>query len=103
MLEIVTLAAAQAQLQTKFRVRVPDSQVLELELVEAVDKGVTAWQEQFSLMFCGPLDSFLPQQTYEVEHDQFGTFAIFLVPVARKAESYTYEAYFNRLVQQEAR
>lgn len=83
---------------TGFRVARAPGQNVAIELAAATDLGSTARQERFSVLFRGPLDAFLPQQTYPVEHPVLGAFDLFLVPVARDAKGFQYEAIFNRLV-----
>ena len=39
----------------------------------------------------------LAQGIYQLEHAQFGTFGIFLVPVGRDQQGIEYEALFNRI------
>ncbi|WP_188892149.1 DUF6916 family protein [Paenibacillus radicis (ex Gao et al. 2016)] len=71
---------------------------LELELVEVEDKGITSGYEQFTLLFRGPLQPFIPQQTLQLR-TQTVDVAIFIVPVAQDAEGTRYEAVFSRLAQ----
>ncbi len=40
----------------------------------------------------------LGQGTFDLEHDQIGSFALFLVPIGPDAEGMRYEAVFNRFV-----
>ena len=68
----------------------------ELELVEVSD-GSTHGHVNFSLLFRGPHQPPLPQQTYPVEHDRLGRFDLFIVPVKRDAQGLYYEAVFNRV------
>ena len=82
---------------TKFRVAVEPP--LELELTEVKGymskENEEAGMERFSAFFSGPRDRFLEQQTYSVEHDQMGDFALFLVPVKQNQDGFRYEAVFN--------
>ena len=86
---------------TRFRVKVDASQPVELYLVEVKgyenksEHGSQEAMERFSVFFSGPGDRYLPQKTYSLEHDQMGAFDIFLVPIGRHDEDYTYEAVFN--------
>jgi hypothetical protein len=72
---------------------------VELKLTEVV--GYEAKQEEqqdmerFSLFFEGPPEPALPQATYMFEHERMGQQAIFIVPVARTAEGFRYQAVFN--------
>jgi len=76
-----------------------NGQKLELELVEV--KGYLPQEseqhgmERFSAFFTGPPGSFLPQGLYQLQHEQMGTFDIFLVPTSNDQKSYRYEAVFN--------
>ena len=83
-------------LNTKFTANVGDAGSAALELVECKDLGSTPRQEQFSVVFRGPREPFLEQMTYELKHDQLGEILIFLVPVRQDADSFYYEAVFNR-------
>src|ERR1041384_2868161 len=99
MAENLTEAQFAAQLNTTFRVRVDTPQPLELKLIE-----VTGWQsqtqeqsgmERFSVIFKGPAHILIPQQTCTLEHEQLGTWDIFLVPIAQDEDGFRYEAVFN--------
>lgn len=87
---------------TKFRV--VNEPPVELELSEV--KGYLSKEheetgmERFSAFFRGPSDPYLRQQTYSFEHEQMGTFELFLVPVSQDQEGYRYEAVFNYYKQQ---
>ena len=87
-------------LNTRFAVSLGDDQTAQLELIECNDLGSTPTQEQFSLIFRGPLETFLPQMTYEMKHESLGDVSIFLVPIRKDAEFLYYEAVFNRLIEQ---
>lgn len=41
----------------------------------------------FSVMFYGPLEPVMPQGIYRLEHEQFGSVELFLVPVGPQAAS----------------
>jgi hypothetical protein len=72
--------------------------MVELELVEVTDGGAAAGQvERFSALFRGPLETFLPQRTYALEHEQLGNVELFIVPVRQDSEGFYYEAVFNRV------
>ena len=64
------------------------------QLVEAQCPGQGA---RFSLLFQGPHDRLLPQGTYQFDHDQIGSFPLFIVPVGAAKSGLQYEAVFNRL------
>jgi|SRR5205085_6633295 len=99
MAEHLTEAQFAEQLNTTFRVRVDTPQPLELKLIE-----VKGWHsqveeqgemERFSVFFKGPANILMPQRIYTLEHEQLGTFDIFLVPVAQGEDGFRYEAIFN--------
>ena len=84
-------------LNSKLLMLVPNAGAVELELVNVVEHPSAAGQEQFSAIFRGPHNAPLGQGVYQLEHAQFGTFGIFLVPVARDQKGIEYEALFNRI------
>jgi hypothetical protein len=49
----------------------------------------------FSLIFSGSLEHALPQRLYRLQHEGLGEVTIFLVPVGKDAQSYSYQALFN--------
>ena len=97
MLQTMSLLHFAGHVGTTFRVNAaPHS--LELKLVEATDLGSTPRQEQFSLVFEGPSNLLLNQAIYRLEHAELGDLDLFLVPIGRHGEGFTYQAVFNRLV-----
>ncbi|MCA1633544.1 MAG: hypothetical protein LC802_07460 [Acidobacteria bacterium] len=85
-------------LNTKFRLPVQSGAPLELELIEVAPGLPREGTERFSLVFRGALNLSLPQSTYRLEHERLGALDIFLVPIAREADGFRYEAVFNRFV-----
>lgn len=83
---------------TKFQLSL-DQHPIELKLSEV--KGYPAGpneqggMERFSVFFDGPSDPRLPQSVYRLTHEQMGEVDIFLVPIAKVAEGFRYEAVFN--------
>ena len=69
---------------------------VELLLVEAErkDAGPHAPRPAFSLLFHGPGDPLLPQETYRFEHHALGVLEIFIVPLGCDEHGATYEAFF---------
>ncbi len=67
-----------------------------LSLVE-VEKRTHGEREggAFSVLWKGPLEPLLPQQTYAIEHPELGVREYFIVPVAEKTDGYQYEAVFT--------
>ncbi len=107
MLETFSLATFEPLVGQRFRVRLAPEAVAELELVDAYDLTPTTpvqrgpnstaggW-EAFSLMFVGPNAQRLGQGMYPFEHDQLGTFSLFIVPIGADEAGTQYEAVFNR-------
>jgi uncharacterized protein DUF6916 len=79
------------------RVRVATVTLVEVEVFDPPADGTreTASQDGFSLVFRGPRQPLLRQETYTVRHAILGTFPLLLVPVGRQRAHY--EAVFNRL------
>lgn len=86
------------QLNTLFKVNVAPKPI-DLKLVEV--KGFVSGandppnMERFSLFFNGPADFYLPQRTYELQHEQMGSLEIFLVTIGQDESGFRYEAVFN--------
>jgi hypothetical protein len=99
MLETLTLAIFSEHVNTKFRVYLDAEKSVEVELVEARDRGSIPTQEQFALLFIGPRDVRFDQAMYRIEHDSLGAFDLLLVPVKGNENGPGYEAVFNRLLQ----
>jgi hypothetical protein len=95
--EQFTKEAFSENLNTKFRIPLQPSGVVELELTEVVSTISTPRQEQFSILLRGPLNIYLPQMTYRMEHDRLGALDLFIVPVGKDEGGFRYEAVFNRL------
>jgi hypothetical protein len=96
--EHLTKDALSAQLQTKFRIGFEPEKIVELELVEVQAHDDVAGQtERFSALFRSPLEHFLPQSTYRMEHERLGGVEIFIVPIRKDGEGIYYEAVFNRV------
>ena len=93
----LTEAEFSKYLNTKFRVA--GEHPIELELTEV--KGYLSQaheqsgMERFSAFFNGPLELFLQQRVYALEHDRMGAFELFLVPIAKDENGFRYEAVFN--------
>jgi hypothetical protein len=85
---------------TKFRVLAETTpRPLELELVKV--KGYAPLPEgqrpveRFSLFFRGPGDIFMQQGTFTLDHPEMGEQALFIVPVGRDEQGFSYEVVFN--------
>ena len=70
---------------------------LDLELVEvtAGPAGGAGLRAPFSILFTGSLDPLLPQKTYSFQHEELGSFDLFIVPVGQDEAGTHYEAVFG--------
>jgi spermidine synthase len=98
MLEAWTHAAFSKQVGTTYTLEHPEWGGIPLELVSVSDLRETPRQRMYSLIFRGPLEMPFPQGSFPLEHDAMGRAILFLVPVAREADGFRYEAVFNQLV-----
>lgn len=96
MYEELTHDAFTQNLNTKFHVSADDSSELDLELAEVSELKLVKTQEQFAVIFRGPLDQFMVQGTRSFDHATLGQFELFIVPVKQDEQGYYYEAIFNR-------
>ena len=96
MTENFTLDTFAPRLNSTFRIRPESADPIELQLVEANDVGTTPRQLQFSLVFRGPHNPQLMQGIFKFEHDEIGSFDLFIVPIKRDQHGMYYEAVFNR-------
>ena len=85
------------QAKSKFQVEVDENTGVELELAEVSELKVYPQQEEFVLLFRGPLDVFLGQGARNFSHDKMGQFELFIVPIRQDAQGFYYEAVFNRI------
>lgn len=96
------LAAFKAQLGTTFTINNHDGKV-KTTLVDVTSfasrRQVAAGKEGFSLIFRGPKDLTLQQNTYLIEHDKLGMLSFLIVPVLQTNDRRGpyYEAVINRL------
>lgn len=81
----------------KFVMHFGESQSTELELVNVADVGSSDRQIQFSLVFVGR-NAPVMQGIYRLEHDELGTFDLFLVPIGMDQNGIQFEAIFNRVL-----
>ena len=89
----LTPAFFQALVDQPFRLPACDD--LQLTLTSVTEtRWSTAAHPSFSLLFSGPPQPSLPQQTYAMSADGI-TLDMFIVPVARNATGMQYQAVFN--------
>jgi hypothetical protein len=89
-----TPAYFEALLGTPFLLTERDNLPLHLTAVR-IARNSTPEHPSFALLFRGPLQPELPQQTYTMETVDAVRRDIFIVPVARDAGGMQYEAVFN--------
>jgi len=85
---------------TKFQVQLDQHPPVDLDLIEVSELKVYPQQEEFTILFRGPLEAFLDQGVRFLKHDLMGEFELFIVPVKQDAEGFYYEAVFNRIREQ---
>ena len=96
------LAAFKAQLGTTFTINDQAGKV-KTTLVNVTSfvsrKQARAGKEGFSLLFHGPTDLTLQQNTYLIEHEKLGMFSFLIVPVLQTKDNRGpyYEAIINRI------
>jgi hypothetical protein len=99
MLEEFEVGTFAPHLGESFRAQAADSQWAEMTLTEATALGEGAPTEgrraPFSIVFRGPREPVLPQQTYRMEHAAIGAFELFLVPIGPDGVGMRYEAVFG--------
>jgi hypothetical protein len=93
----LTHEAFARQANSKFQVEIDENTNVDLELTEVSELKLYPQQEEFALVFRGPLDMFLGQGARYFKHDQIGRFELFIVPIRQDAQGFYYEAVFNRL------
>jgi hypothetical protein len=96
----------QPYLNQKFVITDAGLEPIEIELIEVSDYSYSRQQDTtkrkpFSVVFRGPKQdnegrlSYLPQRIYRIEHEQMGTFDIFIVPIGPDDVGMRYEAVFS--------
>jgi uncharacterized protein DUF6916 len=85
------------QINTQFLVRLDETNTEQLELTEVSPLKLYPRQEEFSVLFRGPLNTFLGQGVRPFSHEQLGEFELFIVPIRQDDKGFYYEAIFNRI------
>jgi len=104
-LDILTEETFSWYVNTKFRVYTSPLTVINLELIKVKrwerpsqpNPANAAQLDCFSVVFRGPRNVALESRTYRVEHDQMGSFDIFISPVDDRKKLRRYQAVFNRV------
>lgn len=87
-------------LNTKFSFSHQAVEGVRVKLIEVNDltpKTAAAGRECFGVVFIGPRNAPLRQETYAVSHESLGKFDMLVVPIASHKEGVYYEAIFNHL------
>jgi hypothetical protein len=97
----LSMASFKSLLGTSFQINHQASKV-KCTLIDVANfasrKQMAAGKEGFSLLFRGPKEAILKQDTYVIEHEELGMFSFLIVPVGTKdARAPHYEAVINRL------
>jgi hypothetical protein len=97
----LSMDSFRSQLGTTFLVNSEASKVM-MTLVDVTSfasrQQTAAGKEGFSLVFRGPKETTLKQDTYLIEHPELGMFSFLVVPVGTKNKrGPQYEAIINRL------
>ncbi|NET11235.1 MAG: hypothetical protein F6K16_42455 [Symploca sp. SIO2B6] len=110
MIKALTLSDFSPVVGSSFQLHTEPEISIQLELLEVValrnkqsvqserrdsNSEANAQDSEFSLLFKGPTDMPLPQQIYQLNHNELGELGIFLVPVACHADGMKYEAIFS--------
>ena len=100
-LAVMNMAAFKSQLRTSFLINDETAKV-KVTLVQVTNlasrKQTAAGKEGFSLVFRGPKERILKQNTYLIEHGELGMLSFLIVPIRTKDTSAPhYEAVINRL------
>jgi hypothetical protein len=90
-------------LNTKFQIRVSETEAIEAELIDVSELLISPRQERFSILFHTANEPFLGQGMRRFEHQQMEPFDLFIVPIGRDEEGTSYEAVFNRVVKSAAK
>lgn len=99
MADFQTEADFAKNLNSNFRIEIDGFSPIDLKLVAVAPKKIEPNEqegmERFSAVFSGPLNFFLPQQTYHMVHPEMGEFDVFLVAIGQEADGFRYEAVYN--------
>jgi hypothetical protein len=86
-------------LNSTFDLQHPHWGSVTVELIHVSELRETSRQRMYSLVFRGPLEQPFQQGLFRISNEKMGNGDLFLVPIAREADGYRYEAVFNNMVQ----
>jgi hypothetical protein len=84
------------QLNTIFRVEVPEAGALPLELIEVKEYAYNPEVEQFILIFRGPKSPWFDQKIHTLRHDVLGNLDLFIGPMGPDELGMKYQVVINR-------
>ena len=88
------------QINTRFSVTGSTAAVVELELIESIDKS-SSGMRAFSLIFKGPREPVLDDNSYKMEQPQLGTLTLFISPYRQTKDATYYDAQFTKLLEED--
>jgi hypothetical protein len=97
MADVLQHEAFVARVNSTFRIHTDEGETIDAELTEVSEHLLSARQERFAIVFRAPNEKFLGQGLRRLEHDQMGSFDLFIVPIGSDEKGTYYEAVFNRL------
>jgi len=98
MLDRLTCGDFSALVGEPFEVTASDGERLELVLIEVSTGGSAppgAARIPFAVQWRGPGHRLLPQGIYPFDHAALGRLELFVVPIAKEADGFRYEAVFS--------
>lgn len=98
MLDKLKKADFDPHIHSTFELIHPETEdAIKVELIEAEERN-TNQTECLSLIFKGPKDKVMPQNTYTLKHDKMEAMDLFTVPVLYgKDDGVYYQIIFNRM------
>lgn len=92
----LTLELARSLAGSEFSLATADpQQPIRLRLDHVSESSAAGQYVQFSLLFSGPLDAPLVQQTFLLSHPELEQLPMFLVPVGQSEDNIQYQAIFS--------
>jgi hypothetical protein len=95
--DVFTAETFSPRIGERFHVTLENGQKLDLELVEVTASSArgAGLRPPFSILFTGALEPLLPQKTYSFQHEELGSFDLFIVPIGQDEAGTQYEAVFG--------
>ncbi|MCK4259346.1 MAG: hypothetical protein KAX49_10235 [Halanaerobiales bacterium] len=87
-------------LNTSYRIKIQENEIVELKLIKC-DEKVLPGMEGFTLIFEGPADKVLDDNSYKFDHDKMESINIFISPYRQKDDRVFYDAQFTSIVDED--